>query len=67
MCFSTPKPPPLPKLPEPPSANAEEVRQREARERLAMATTGQGTSGTVKTDLTAGNVQGAQRRIKLGV
>lgn len=67
MCFSTPDPPKLKPLPLPPSVNAEEVRQREARERLMMATAGQGTPGTVKTDLTAADVQGQQRRIKLGV
>lgn len=68
MCFKTPKPPELKPLPPPPSPNDEAVRQREARERYMMATAGQGTAGTVKTDLAPGAVSGAQqKRVLLGV
>jgi hypothetical protein len=65
MCFNT-KPPPLPALPTPPSANADAIREREQRERAMMATAGQGTSGTVKTDLSPSSLQG-QRKVLLGV
>jgi hypothetical protein len=66
MCFSTPKPPSLPSLPTPPSANSEAVREREQRERAMMATAGQGTAATVKTDLSPSSLQG-QRKVLLGV
>jgi hypothetical protein len=42
------------------------VREREQRERAMIATTGQGTAGTVKTDLAPSAVQG-QRKVLLGV
>ena len=71
MCFfSTPKPPQA-------AADAdravacsmEEVRAREQRERAQMALAGQGTAGTVKTDLVPAAVAGQQapqRRVLLG-
>ena len=65
MCFSA-KPPPLPALPTPPSANADAIREREQRERAMLATAGQGTAGTVKTDLAPSSLQG-QRKVLLGV
>jgi hypothetical protein len=55
-------PPKLPSMPPVPSANMEEVREREARERAAIATAGQGTTGTIKTDLAPASVQGQQQR-----
>ncbi len=63
MCF--PKPPPLPKLPQTPTANDEAVRQREALERQRLAAAG-GTASTVKTDLAPSQIAG-QRRVLLGV
>jgi hypothetical protein len=53
-----------------PSVNMEEVREREQRERAQMALSGQGTGGTVKTDLAPQSVAAAQqpqRRVLLGV
>jgi hypothetical protein len=53
-----------------PSVNMEEVRNREQRERAQMALSGQGTAGTVKTDLAPAAVAGQQqpqRRVLLGV
>lgn len=68
MCFKTPEPPKLPSLPAPPSPNDAAVREREQRMRAAIATAGQGTAGTVKTDLAPSDVSGAQqRRVLLGV
>jgi len=67
MCFKTDIPKPR-ELPDPPSANNEAVRAREQRERMAIMTAGQGTAGTVKSDLAPADVQGAQqRRVLLGV
>ena len=70
MCFSQLDPPKLPPLPTVPSVQMEEVREREQRERTAIALAGQGTGGTVKTDLAPAAVQqqqGQQRRVLLGV
>lgn len=68
MCFKTPKPPKLPPLPQAPTANDEAVREREQRMRAAIATSGQGTAGTVKTDLVPADVSGSQnRRVLLGM
>jgi hypothetical protein len=66
MCFSSPEPPKLRPLPTPPSASMDEVREREARTRAAIAMSGQGTSGTVKTDLAPSQLMG-QRKVLLGV
>jgi hypothetical protein len=44
----------------------DEVREREARTRAAIAMSGQGTSGTVKTDLAPSQLMG-QRKVLLGV
>jgi hypothetical protein len=48
----------------------EEVRNREEAERAQMALAGQGTAGTVKTDLVPASVAGEQqpqRKVLLGV
>jgi hypothetical protein len=70
MCFKTPEPPKLPSVVTPPSANDMAIREREQRERLAIMMSGQGTAGTVKTDLAPGAIAGQQqqqRKVLLGV
>lgn len=66
MClFKTPKAAELKPLPPAPSEDDEAVKQREALERQRLLA-GQGTAGTVKTDLAPSSLVG-QKRVLLGV
>lgn len=66
MCFSTPQMPELKPLPPAPTVNDEEIKRREAAERARLAASG-GTAATVVSDLQPAQVQGAQKRVTLGV
>jgi len=63
MCFV--KPPSPPPLPAPPTVSDAAVQQRQA-DAVAQLRASSGTAGTVKTDLSASDVQ-TKKRVLLGV